>query len=531
MIKSFYEEPIFSSDFQRKDLQVIDKSIQQLLDKNNGVGVVGGFYTPGLPVGIISELALRSLGCHGDEVFGSGYTMQFADCFAEDCDLRDLENFRQFKGKRTLCLHTRDGGWRWFYLYKDEKQLPDGRVMWLLTLCDCNALHKREKWLVEARNSAEAANRAKSSFLSRMSHDIRSPLNGILGMAKIAYDNAENPEKVRDTMEKLTAAGQQLETLINDVLDISRMESGRMRITHEPFDLYELLARCGDTLHTQVVRMQLTCHVHFNHRHSHVIGSPLHVQRIIANISSNAVKYNRVGGTINYTLDEIPKDENHAVYRFTVQDTGIGMSEEFQRHIYEPFMQENEALRSELKGTGLGLAIAKELVDLMGGTITVSSTLGEGTTFVIELPLELDLSAPKQPAECKPLPSLNGMKLLLAEGLSAQDVTVDLELPEQYLLGAEPAVYAVYTLNGGTKQESTSVRVKAEVTGLAELLEQSVGTKLEAARDVEPGSSAWLLAGISVGCTIGAAVVTVLVLRVHSRLKKRRKTARHHKKA
>ena len=105
------------------------------------------------------------------------------------------------------------------------------------------------------------------------------------------------------------------------------------------------------------------------------------------------------------------------------------------------------------------------------------------------------------------------------------------ELPEQYLLGAEPAVYAVYTLNGGTKQESTSVRVKAEITGLAELLEQSVGTKLEAARDVEPGSSAWLLAGISVGCTIGAAVVTVLVLRVHSRLKKRRKTARHHKKA
>ena len=124
-----------------------------------------------------------------------------------------------------------------------------------------------------------------------------------------------------------------------------------------------------------------------------------------------------------------------------------------------------------------------------------------------------------------------GVKLLLAEGLSAQDVTVDLELPEQYLLGAEPAVYAVYTLNGGAQQESTSVRVKAEITGLAELLEQSVGTKLEAARDVEPGSSAWLLAGISVGCTIGAAVVTVLVLRVHSRLKKRRKTARHHKKA
>ena len=124
-----------------------------------------------------------------------------------------------------------------------------------------------------------------------------------------------------------------------------------------------------------------------------------------------------------------------------------------------------------------------------------------------------------------------GVKLLLAEGLSAQDVTVDLELPEQYLLGAEPAVYAVYTLNGGTKQESASVRVKAEITGLAELLEQSTGTTLEASRDVEPGSSAWLLAGISVGCTVGAAVVTVLALRVHARLKKRRKTAKRRNKA
>ena len=124
-----------------------------------------------------------------------------------------------------------------------------------------------------------------------------------------------------------------------------------------------------------------------------------------------------------------------------------------------------------------------------------------------------------------------GVKLLLAEGLSAQDVTVELEMPEQYLLGTEPTVYAVYTLNGGKKQESTSVRVKAEVAGLAELLEQNTGTRLEAAGDVEPGSSAWLLAAISVGCTVGAAVVTVLVLRLHSHFKKRRKTARRRNKA
>ena len=415
MIKSFYEEPIFSSDFDRAELQAIDSSIQQLLDKNNGVGVVGGVYAPGLPVHLISELALLSLGYRGDEVFGAGHAMQFAERFAEDCDLCDLETFRAFKGGRVVSLRTLRGEMRWFRICKDEKMLPDGRVLWLMTLCDCNELHKREQWLIEARNTAEAANEAKSNFLSRMSHDIRTPLNGILGMAQIAQENADDPAKVRETLAKLTAAGLQLETLINDVLDMSRLESGRVEILHQPFDLYELLARSGDILRAQSDRMQLTRNVHFNNVHNHVIGSPLHVQRVVANISSNAVKYNRVGGTIDYTLDEIPRDAHHAVYRFTVRDTGIGMSEEFQKHIYEPFARETDAVRSEFKGTGLGMSIAKELVDRMGGTITLHSKLGEGTTFVVELPMELDLTAHEEPEVRGPLPSLHGMRLLLAE--------------------------------------------------------------------------------------------------------------------
>ena len=169
-------------------------------------------------------------------------------------------------------------------------------------------------------------------------------------------------------------------------------------------------------------------------------------------------------------------------------------------------------------------ATYKNYTQLPGGSVTAQLPVAGGGPTVH--PTEMPASSHGPVPVADP-----GVKLLLAEGLSAQDVTVDLELPEQYLLGAEPAVYAVYTLNGGAKQESTSVRVKAEITGLAELLEQSTGTKLEAAKDVEPGNSAWLLAGISVGCTVGAAVVTVLVLRVYSRLKKRRKTARRHNKA
>ena len=416
MIKSFYAEPILSNDFRREELQLVEKSIQRLLASNNGVGVVGGYYRAGLPVCIISELALNALACRRQDDFGARYIMNFAERITDaDAELRDPEGFRSFSSKRTLCLHTMQGVERWFNICKTDEHLPNGAVLWLMTLCDCTELHKREQMLIDARNNAEAANDAKTTFLSRMSHDIRTPLNGILGMAQIAQENADDPEVVRKTLPKLIAAGTQLETLINDVLDMSRLESGRVELLHQPFNLYELLARNGDTLQTQSDKMQLTRNVQFNNIHNHVIGSPLHLQRIIANISSNAVKYNRVGGTINYTLDEIPQDANHALYRFTVQDTGIGMSEEFQQHIYEPFMQEESAPRTEFKGSGLGLSIAKELVDLMGGSLTLHSKVGEGTTFIIEIPLGLDLTAAEEDDLNKPLPSLQGMRLLLAE--------------------------------------------------------------------------------------------------------------------
>ena len=415
MVSSYYKEPIFSGDFRTEDLAVINQSIQRLLESNNGVGVVGGYYEPGLPVCLVSALALESMECRVDAARDSE-AMLFANRFTEaDAALRDVETFRAFSGKRTISLRTLRDRVRWFNLCKCEETLPDGRVMWLLTLCDCTELHEREQMLIEARNNAEAASEAKTKFLSRMSHDIRTPLNGILGMAQIAQDHADDPAKVRETLAKLTAAGLQLETLINDVLDMSRLESGRVEIMHQPFNLYELLARCGDTLHTQSNKMQIKRNVQFNNTHNNVIGSPLHLQRVVANISSNAVKYNHIGGTINYTLDEFPQDDTHSIFRFTVQDTGIGMSKEFQQHIYEPFSQASDVVRSEFKGSGLGMAIAKELVDRMGGTIKVDSELGKGTTFVIELPLEIDLTTHRSAAHQAALPSLKGMHLLLAE--------------------------------------------------------------------------------------------------------------------
>ena len=278
-----------------------------------------------------------------------------------------------------------------------------------------DALQQREQELTRARDAAEQANRAKSDFLSRMSHDIRTPLNGILGMTRIAQEHLDDPAVVADALEKIAAAGRQLQLLISDVLDMSRLENGQVEILHEPFNLCDLLTQDGAVLHMQMADKQQQVFTHFNQIHTNVISSPLHIQRIITNISGNAVKYTPVGGTIHYSLDEFPIDENHALYRFTIQDSGIGISKEFLPHMFEPFSQEQFNARTHYQGTGLGLSITKELVSQLGGTIQVESEPGQGTTFIVELPLELDLSVQaEKPVHTLPT-RLDGLRVLLAE--------------------------------------------------------------------------------------------------------------------
>ena len=443
MEQSFFQESIFCRDLNSDTLKQVNNQIQRLLEQNSGVGVVGGTYAPGLPITLVSALALTALGYANVEQFSRRTAMRFANCLStKDHDLQDVENFRRFTGEKILALPTRQGEVRWFRLYKGDQTLPDGGSMWLLTLCDCDARQNRELDLIEERDNAEAASRAKSNFLSGVSHDIRTPLNGILGMARIASEHADDPAVVRKSLEKLTAAGEQLETLINDVLDMSRLESGRVELLHQPFDLYTLLASIGDSLHAQSVKMKLKIGVHFNMQHRHVIGSPLHVQRIIANISSNAVKYNHVGGLVDYTLEEFPIDADHATFRFTIRDTGIGMSEEFLAHLYEPYSRAAEADTMPVQGTGLGMSIAMALVKKMDGSIQVQSEPGKGTTFTVDLPLELDKAAcaskdntTSDSVELPELPDLKGMHILLAE-----DNDLNREIAEYMLTGAGATV-------------------------------------------------------------------------------------------
>ena len=415
-IKSYYEESLYCVNIDRNAIGPLDELVQQFLAENYGVGVLGGYYDDGLSVCLISELALDRLGYPDIKAFKAATGYRFLSCVPKsDAASFSPDDFRAFHGAKMHLLQMADGQSRWFRLFKGELLLPDGTPLWLMTLSDFDELHKREQKLAEARDAAEQASRAKSDFLSRMSHDIRTPLNGILGMTRIAQEHLDDPTILSDALNKIAAAGGQLQLLISDVLDMSRLESGRVEILHEPFNLCALLARDGSVLHNQMEAKHQDIYTHFNQKHANVIGSPLHVQRIISNVSSNAVKYTPDGGTIRYTLDEIPLDDTHSTYRFTIQDTGIGISEEFLPHLFEPFSQERLTARTHYQGSGLGLAITRELVHQMGGTIQVQSKLNIGTTFIIELPLELDLTAQDTSSAPSETIRLDGMHILLAE--------------------------------------------------------------------------------------------------------------------
>lgn len=252
------------------------------------------------------------------------------------------------------------------------------------------ALAAKNDELQAALIQAEEANNAKSEFLSRMSHDIRTPMNGILGMTKIARDSIEDKDKVLAALNKIDKAGKQLGMLINDVLDMSKLESGKTELSHEAFDLKDLLVNMGDLLEEMVREKRIKLiGSHYCNKHTKVVGSPIHLRRIFQNILSNAVKYNKVEGTLETWLDEEKIDDTHSLFCFKVQDSGIGMSEEYVQHMFEPFSREVRDAGTTYQGTGLGMAIVKELVELMGGTIEVKSKLGLGTTSIVKIPFEL----------------------------------------------------------------------------------------------------------------------------------------------
>ena len=281
-------------------------------------------------------------------------------------------------------------------------------------------LQEKNRELREAAVQAERANAAKSNFLSRMSHDIRTPLNGIIGLLEVDAAHPENREQVDSNREKMRVSADYLMSLLNDVLQMSKLESGKTTLAHEPMDPYrmeeEILTIVGQRAAESGVT--LTFDEHSDQATDlWVYGSPIHLRQIFLNIYTNCIKYNKVGGSITTLFQMVEKDEKTVTYRWTISDTGIGMSEAFLEHIFDPFTQENTDARSVYQGTGLGMAIVKGLVERMGGHIQVSSRVNVGSTFVVTLPFEI--AEPVQAEASKEKDGapadIRGMRLLLVE--------------------------------------------------------------------------------------------------------------------
>ena len=282
-------------------------------------------------------------------------------------------------------------------------------------------MEKDEKYKAElliAAKKAEAANEAKTEFLQRMSHDIRTPINGICGMIDMAEHYADDMEKQTEYRAKIKEASNLLLELVNDVLDMSKLESGEVVLEESLFNLSKIFEEVLVVIEQIAAEQNIRIVWEKKEiKHRDLIGSPRYVKRVMMNILSNAVKYNRENGQIYISCREIPSEQPEMpIIEFVCRDTGIGMTDEFQKHIFEPFAQEHTGSRTKFAGTGLGMPITKKLIEKMGGTITFESEKGVGTTFVIRVPFKIDPDVDKR-EEQKDVSekSIKGLHILLAE--------------------------------------------------------------------------------------------------------------------
>ena len=269
----------------------------------------------------------------------------------------------------------------------------------------------------KAMDEANMANKAKTNFMGRMSHDLRTPINGIMGMVQIAKKNLNEEEIVSDCLEKIDSSNRHLLSLISDILQMSSLESGGITLAHESFDIVDTLEDSIEMISSNAkdrgVRLIDDGSECIKYRK--VIGSPVHVRQIFTNIISNAVKYNKMGGFVEIKTTLIGESEDKVTYRFTISDTGLGMSDEFLKKIFEPFSREDDLNVTKRPGSGLGMSIVKELVTLMGGTITVISEKNVGSVFTVDIPFEIDKEIDKKKDEESIPLSFEGKRVLLVE--------------------------------------------------------------------------------------------------------------------
>lgn len=363
---------------------------------------------------------------------------------------------QQFKVKRN-----NGDGYEWcsiaITVAEEENGEPTAVTMAVRNIDDVISREEKQKQMLEqAVERAEAANHAKSDFLSRMSHDIRTPMNAILGMTSIATIHIDEKERVLDALEKITVSGKHLLGLINEVLDMSRIESGKVSLTEGAFNLSDTIESLMTVFRTQMETKGLMLNAGIAKlEHENVIGDEQHLQQIFMNIMGNAVKFTPEGGKISIFIEEKPSSiKNCGYYEFTFEDTGIGMEKEYIDKIFEPFSRASDSRTSKIEGTGLGMSIAVNIARMMHGDIKVESEIGKGSKFIVTVYLKLDDITDNSLEACKGMPVL----VVDDEEMSCEsscEMLKTLGMAAEYVLSGEEAVNRI--VDAKTKERPFSV--------------------------------------------------------------------------
>ena len=449
MTKSNYQEGLYYWGTFQIETDEVEQQILTLLCENHGVGIIGGYYEKDLPFCMVSDLTMQMLGYASAEEFERAT----GGCLAGLVKKEDYAEMDFSKPSDVYGLHLRGVQKNlWVRMMKREVVLSSGQKIWLASVCNMDALYQKElqvtrmtedRYLQElahqekleeanakleeqkmalerALEEAQRASLSKTDFLRRMSHDIRTPINGIRGMIEIAEHFTDDLQKQKECRDKVWEASGYLLSLVNNVLDMNKLESGAVVLTEMPFDLPQLLNEVNTVAEMQATEHGLYYDVDMEKQqiaHPYLIGSAPHLKQVLMNLASNAVKYNKENGRVTVWCRELSCDGKTAEFRFACKDTGIGMSKEFQKRAFEPFTQEGrDNARTHYDGTGLGLSIVQALVRQMGGSITFESEEGVGTSFLVTLPFQIDPNPQPKPKESVSEPiDLDGVRVLLAE--------------------------------------------------------------------------------------------------------------------
>lgn len=402
------------------------------------------------------------------------------------------DTVRDYTGEKTYDvkyrLLTKNAGWRWFHaagrLSRREDGSPVTFVGFFIDIDDKRRmeaqLEAQRTDLEDALAAAQHANRAKTTFLNNMSHDIRTPMNAIIGFTSLAAAHIDNTEQVRDYLTKIATSSNHLLSLINDVLDMSRIESGKVKIEEKESSLPEILHDLKTIVQADIMSKRLDFYIDtVDVVNEHVLCDRLRLNQILLNLLSNAMKFTKPGGMISVRiLQKRTAPEGYAAYEFQVKDTGIGMSPEFLKHVFDPFERERTSTVSGIQGTGLGMAITKNIVDMMGGTISVDSEVGKGTTFTVAL----QFKTCSGPVKKETIPELQGLRALVVDDdfntcSSLTKMLADIGMRPDWttsgkeavlrvkLAGEQDDVYAVYIIDW-LMPDMNGVEVVRRIRGL-----------------------------------------------------------------